>query len=195
MKRKILLLIGIVLTVAKGIMDFLGHIDFIVERYHDPNWLGVVYNYIMSFSPTMNLMIMLVALSLYWYSSKTSPHKDTAIKSEITQSENAYIESLIKEIRSDVYLYRGFKDLMSREDGKHPAIISNWRAIASGQLLYLGDNSNPTDEELHERKAISWLISKGIAEPEGDNSEKEHWYFLSKFGWKVKWRYQELYER
>lgn len=112
------------------------------------------------------------------------------------QSENDYIEFLIRKIRNDAFIYRGFKDLMGREDGKHPSIISKWRALPSGQLLYLGENSKPTDEEFQEKKAIDWLISRSIVQPEADtgSSENEHWYFMSPFGWKIKKRYEKIYQ-
>lgn len=110
------------------------------------------------------------------------------------QSENDYIEFLIKKIRYDAYIYRDFKDLLSREDRKHPAIISIWRPVKSGQLLYLGKNLKPTDEELKEKEAIVWLLSRGVAEPiTAIDSHEVQWYFLSQFGQKIKKRYQQIY--
>jgi hypothetical protein len=112
------------------------------------------------------------------------------------QSENEYIEFLIKKIWNDAYIFRAFKDLLSREDGQHPAIIAKWRPVESGRLLYLGETTKPTAEELKERKAIAWLMARGIAEPVSttDPHDNEQWYFLSEFGWKVKNKYQAMYQ-
>lgn len=110
------------------------------------------------------------------------------------QNQNEYIEFLIKKIRHDGFVYRGFCDLMSREDGRHPSIISNWRLIRAGQLIYAGEQAKPTEEELEEKKAIAWLISRGIAEPTGKiDEENKQWYLLTEFGWNVKEKYKQLY--
>ncbi len=45
----------------KGVLDYLGHIDFIAERYHNPGWMGTIFNHVMSFSPGFNIFIFIGA--------------------------------------------------------------------------------------------------------------------------------------
>lgn len=197
MQKKILLQAGIGFTIAKGIMDLLGHIDLIVERYHDPSWLGVVYNYIISFPPTINLIIMLSALSLYWYSSKAKIDNRTAIKPDETRKEDEIIADLINIIRNDIWVNRLFLDLIYGRRDTAPAIVSVWRQYEDGGFYYVGKNKIPTQEEQNERVALAWLVSKGLAKPAQDPvlPESEHWYFMEQRGVprKVKEKYQSLY--
>lgn len=101
------------------------------------------------------------------------------------QSGEAYVEFLLKKIWHDAYIYRAFMDLVHGPDGRQPSIISNWKAVHSGQFIYIGEGQKPTSEELKEKEAIAWLVSRGIAEPcvSSDDFKQKQWYLLSEFGW------------
>jgi ABC-type uncharacterized transport system permease subunit len=50
---------------AKVVLDYLGSADFIIERFHNPGWIGVAYNHVVSFSPEDNVIIFLLALGIF----------------------------------------------------------------------------------------------------------------------------------
>lgn len=64
-------------------LSFLGDIDLIVERIHNPGWMGDIYNQFLSFSPKFNMALFLLASASLAYLFFTK--RNTAISTNRTE--------------------------------------------------------------------------------------------------------------
>jgi hypothetical protein len=77
----------------KGVLDYLGHIDFIAERYHNPGWMGTIFNHVMSFSPGFNIFIFIGAFVVFCILFfKKQKAADESILSVSTPSHHLVVE-------------------------------------------------------------------------------------------------------
>lgn len=196
--------IGLVWSVVKLLLDFLGDLDFVIERVKDPGWMQEIYNHVVSFSPEGNMAIFIISLCLFAYFMKYPKNEMAAEVStqstvlidppSVAETEAEHIASLIQSIRDDANINRLFLDLIYGRKDTHPSIISVWRGDAT-RLLYIGQNAGPTDGEKKEKTALAWILSNGLAEPVQIAPQREvvHSYFITPIGQKVKEKYEKLY--
>jgi len=62
---KLLAGLGVLWSVTKTLFEWLGNIDFIAESLNEPGWIREVYTFLHTPSPTSNLLVFSISLSLF----------------------------------------------------------------------------------------------------------------------------------
>ena len=72
-----------IISGSKIMLEFLGDVDFIIERLHNPGWLGYAYNHFVSFSPKANMAIFIFSILAFGYILIKTNKKDSSFFSAI----------------------------------------------------------------------------------------------------------------
>jgi len=64
---KLLAGLGVLWSVTKTLLEWLGSIDIIAESFNEPGWIGEVYTFLHTPSPTSNLLVFSISFSLFGF--------------------------------------------------------------------------------------------------------------------------------
>ncbi len=64
---KLLAGLGVLWSVTKTLLEWLGNIDFIAENFKEPGWIREVYTFLHTPSPTSNLLVFSISFSLFGF--------------------------------------------------------------------------------------------------------------------------------